>query len=50
VEYYGSAPATVYGVMQVNVRIPAGTPSGPQPIVINVGSYSTQAGATVTVQ
>ena len=28
VEYYGSAPSIIYGVMQVNVRIPANAPSG----------------------
>jgi uncharacterized protein (TIGR03437 family) len=56
VEYSGSAPSLIYGVMQVNVRIPADTPSGPQPIVIRLGasttavSFSTQTGITVTVQ
>jgi uncharacterized protein (TIGR03437 family) len=54
IEYYGSAPGIVYGVMQVNVRIPAGTPSGPNvPIVIRVGTNSTQsgtAGVTVAIQ
>jgi len=50
VEYAGSAPGFVYGVMQVNVRIPAAAPSGAQPIVINIGTFSTQAGVTVAVQ
>jgi uncharacterized protein (TIGR03437 family) len=54
IEYYGSAPGIVYGVMQVNVRIPAGTPSGPNvPIVITVGTNSTQSGTggvTVAIQ
>jgi len=46
----------IYGVMQVNVRIPANAPSGPQPIVIqlsNSGSsttFKTQTGITVAVQ
>lgn len=50
VQYYGTAPGIVYGVMQVNLTIPAGVNSGPQPIVITVGTTSTQAGVTVAVQ
>jgi uncharacterized protein (TIGR03437 family) len=50
VEYYSEAPGIVYGVMQVNVRIPANSPSGAQPIVISVGSNSTQPNVTVSVQ
>jgi uncharacterized protein (TIGR03437 family) len=56
VEYYGSAPGIIYGVMQVNVTIPDGTPSGPQPILITLGtsttpvSYTTQQGVTVQVK
>jgi len=50
VEYYGSAPGIVYGVMQVNVRIPDGAPSGNATLVINVGSTSSQANVTVAVK
>jgi uncharacterized protein (TIGR03437 family) len=50
VEYYGSAPGIIYGVMQVNVRIPANAPSGNLPVVITVGSNSTQPNVTVAVQ
>jgi uncharacterized protein (TIGR03437 family) len=50
VTYAGSAPGIVYGVMQVNVRIPANAPSGAQPIVISVGGTPTQSGVTVSVQ
>ena len=54
VEYVGSAPGIIYGVLQVNVRIPANTPTGPQPIVITFGtgaaSFKTQTGITVAVQ
>jgi uncharacterized protein (TIGR03437 family) len=56
VEYYGSAPGLVSGVMQVNVQIPSNAPSGPLPIVITLTdpstglSYSTQAKVTVSVQ
>jgi len=51
VEYYGSAPSIIYGVMQVNVRIPANAPSGPSvPIVIKVGNTSSQTNATVAIK
>jgi uncharacterized protein (TIGR03437 family) len=51
VEYYGSAPSLIYGVMQVNIRIPANAPSGPNvPIVINVGNTPTQLNVTMAIQ
>jgi len=50
VQYYGTSPGIVYGVMQVNLTIPAGVSSGPQPVAITVGTTSTQAGVTVAVQ
>lgn len=56
VQYAGSAPTLIYGVMQVNVQIPANTPTGAQPIVISLGtsttavSFSTQTGITLAVQ
>jgi uncharacterized protein (TIGR03437 family) len=57
VQYYGSAPGLVSGVMQVNVQIPANAPSGAAvPIVITLTdpatglSYSTQTQVTVSVQ
>jgi uncharacterized protein (TIGR03437 family) len=56
VEYYGSAPGLVSGVMQVNVRIPANAPSGAVNIVITLTapdtglSYNTQGQVTVSVQ
>jgi uncharacterized protein (TIGR03437 family) len=49
VQYAGSAPGLVYGVMQVNVQIPANAPAGSLPIVITVGTTSTQNGVTVAV-
>jgi uncharacterized protein (TIGR03437 family) len=48
--YSGSAPGLVYGVMQVNVQIPANSPSGAQPVVVTVGSAPSQTGVTVVVQ
>jgi len=56
VEYYGSAPGMVSGVMQVNVQIPPGAPSGALPIVVTLSdpaagvSYDTQARVTVSVR
>jgi len=56
VEYYGSAPGMVSGVMQVNVQIPAGAASGDLPIMVTLSdpvtglSYNTQARVTVSVQ
>jgi uncharacterized protein (TIGR03437 family) len=50
VVYAGSAPGDVEGIMQVDLVIPAGLTPGPQPIVINVGSNSTQTGVTVQVK
>jgi uncharacterized protein (TIGR03437 family) len=48
--YYGSAPGIVYGVMQVNIEIPANAPSGAAPLQIFVGGTPTQIGVTVAVQ
>jgi uncharacterized protein (TIGR03437 family) len=56
VQYYGSAPGEISGVMQVNVQIPAAAPTGALPIVITLTdpatglSYSTQGQVTVSVQ
>src|SRR5665213_337878 len=48
--YAGAAPSLVAGVMQVNVRIPEGVPSGNNPVVVMVGSAQSQPGITVAVQ
>jgi uncharacterized protein (TIGR03437 family) len=51
VVYAGTAPGIVNGVMQVNVTVPAGAPSGSAvPIVITVGSAGSQAGVTMAIQ
>ncbi len=50
VQYYGSAPGLVYGVMQVNVLIPATASSGAQPVVVTVGTANSQSGVTVAIQ
>jgi uncharacterized protein (TIGR03437 family) len=36
---------------QINILIPAGTPSGPAtPLVLSIGGVSTQAGVTLAIQ
>jgi len=56
VQYYGSAPGLVSGVMQVNVQIPANAPSGALPLVITLTDPATglsdnaQGQVTVSVQ
>ena len=50
VEYYGTAPGIVYGVMQVNLRISANAASGNQPVVISVGPSNSQSNVTLAVQ
>jgi uncharacterized protein (TIGR03437 family) len=51
VAYAGSAPGDVYGIMQVNLTIPASAPSGANvPIVISVGNNQSQSGVTVAIQ
>jgi uncharacterized protein (TIGR03437 family) len=51
VAYAGSAASLISGVMQVNLVIPPTAPTGASvPIVITVGSVTTQSGVTVAVQ
>ncbi|HZT28993.1 MAG TPA: hypothetical protein VFA33_03855 [Bryobacteraceae bacterium] len=40
--YAGPAPGLVAGVIQINLRIPAGAPSGSQPVFLRVGNFSSQ--------
>jgi uncharacterized protein (TIGR03437 family) len=48
--YAGPAPGLVNGVLQVDLTIPSGTPSGPQPVVILVNGMASQSGVTVAVK
>jgi uncharacterized protein (TIGR03437 family) len=53
VEYAGSAPGLISGVMQVNATIPLLAPTGTQPVVVTVGTAKSQSGAsaaTVVIQ
>lgn len=48
--YAGAAPGQVAGLLQVNLRIPAGVSSGTVPIEIQVGDAKSQAGMTIGVK
>lgn len=48
--YRGAAPFQVAGVVQLNVRLPAGTASGAVPVTMQVGSRANQGMSTVAVQ
>ncbi|MSV32255.1 MAG: hypothetical protein EXQ57_07015 [Bryobacterales bacterium] len=50
VEYAGSSPGIVSGVMQANLRLPANIVSGNLPVVITVGTAVGQSNVTVAVQ
>jgi uncharacterized protein (TIGR03437 family) len=49
IEYAGVAPCCA-GLYQVNFTVPAGTPSGNQPLVITVGGVASPPNAYLTVQ
>lgn len=48
--YAGASAGQVAGVLQVNARIPADTPFGDIPVVVQVGGAQSQPGITVAVQ
>lgn len=51
VVYAGAAPTFTAGLMQINVRIPAGLAKGAAvPLVLKVGGGSSQAGVTIYTQ
>jgi trimeric autotransporter adhesin len=50
VTYAGAAPFLVAGLIQINVQIPEGAHSGAVPIVLKIGAFQSQTGATVAVQ
>lgn len=50
VEYAGSAPFLVNGVLQVNVRIPEGLPPGDHAVRLIVGAAASAPGPTVRVR
>jgi uncharacterized protein (TIGR03437 family) len=40
----------VAGITQINAEIPAGTPSGPAPVVVTIGTATSPQNVTVAVQ
>jgi trimeric autotransporter adhesin len=51
VQFEGSAPDAVSGLLQVNVAIPQGAPTGPAvAIVFQAGDWQSPAGVTIAVQ
>jgi uncharacterized protein (TIGR03437 family) len=51
VTYAGAAPGLVAGVTQINAAVPAGVAPGLSvPVVVQVGSWRSQAGLTITVK
>ncbi len=50
IEYAGSAPGEIAGVLQVNAVVPQGTAPGPSvPVVLTVGGATSQPGVTIAV-
>ena len=51
VQYAGSAPASVAGLLQVNAVVPPGISAGPAvPVLVTVGKIPSQAGVTIAVK
>ncbi len=51
VTYAGGAPLELAGLLQVNVTIPSGVPTGKSvPIAITVGTAASQAGVTIAIK
>jgi uncharacterized protein (TIGR03437 family) len=48
--YAGSAPGLVAGVMQVEAIVPSGAGSGAVPVLLTVGTATSQQGATLNVK
>ena len=48
--YAGEAPGMVAGVMQLNVQIPSGVPSGAMEVLVSIGGVSSQNSITVSIQ
>ena len=49
--YVGGAPGLTAGLLQINIRVPLGsTPSGSAPVIVKIGSASSQIGATIATR
>jgi uncharacterized protein (TIGR03437 family) len=49
VSYAGGSPGSVEGIIQVNAQVPTGLTAGSVPVVVQVGTSSTQPGVTIAV-
>jgi uncharacterized protein (TIGR03437 family) len=49
VQFAGSAPGVVAGIMQVNATVPAGLTAGAVPVQVQVGTVTSQSGVTLAV-
>ncbi|HMD70447.1 MAG TPA: BACON domain-containing carbohydrate-binding protein [Bryobacteraceae bacterium] len=51
VDYAGAAPGLVAGLTQIDAEVPAGvTPGLSVPVVVQIGTWQSQAGLTITVK
>jgi uncharacterized protein (TIGR03437 family) len=48
--YSGPAPGQTEGFSQLNVQVPAGAPSGNQPVVVTAGTFHSQANLTIAIK
>ncbi|MBK9167265.1 MAG: hypothetical protein IPM24_07345 [Bryobacterales bacterium] len=49
--YAGAAPGQVAGLLQINIRVPLSAPAGDAiPVVLRVGSFRSQHGATLAIR
>jgi uncharacterized protein (TIGR03437 family) len=50
IAYAGAAPTLVAGMFQIDVTVPTGVASGNVPVVVTIGTASSQAALTVAIQ
>jgi uncharacterized protein (TIGR03437 family) len=51
IAYAGTAPEEVYGLLQINVTVPAGVvPGAAVPVLLTIGGVTSQAGLTMAVK
>lgn len=50
VDYCGSVPSVVEGEIQLNLHLSSNIGSGPQPVVVNLGPYASQANLVVYIK
>jgi uncharacterized protein (TIGR03437 family) len=50
VSFYGEAPDTVSGLLQINAVVPPGLPPGDLPLIVSIGSAKSPPGVTVSIR